>query len=274
MIVLFLPWLSLLLSLRAMLGTRVRLKGADQVPVGGSGTVQAELRCPVPLPPHRCRILVTQANTGQHWVLRDGDSLPTEHCGGLVCTVYRGKVYDYLGLFGMKIRRTEPRRVRVMPIPREVRIPADLTRMLGQTWKAKVGGGFGEQYEIRPYREGDPLNLVHWKLTEKVDSLMVREPMVPDGGRIRLCLSLCGSPDELDRKLGRLLWLGNRLLSENVPFEVAALTGNGLEIRTVDSDSEWLLCMDTLLFAPLASEEWGGNTAPWQISLGGEPDEE
>lgn len=32
-------------------------------------------------------------------------------------------------------------------------------------------------YDLRPYRVGDPLKQIHWKLTAKVDELTVREPL-------------------------------------------------------------------------------------------------
>ncbi len=277
MIVLFLPWLSLLLSLWAMLGIRVKLRSPEQVWVGDECSARVELSCSAPLPPSRCRIRVTEQHTGQRRILRRGERLPTEHCGGLVCELYRGRVYDYLGLFGLRIRHAEAVKVRVMPRPLEIRVPPTLTRMIAQSWRPKKGGGYGEQHEIRPYQTGDMLNLVHWKLSAKMDSLMVREPMIPDQGRILLRLELNGTADELDRKLGRLLWLGEWLLSENVPFEVQAVTGNGYIGRKVRSPEELILCMDALLFAPAAPDDCmvDEDVGPsWQYRIGGETDEE
>ncbi|MFQ8759734.1 MAG: AAA family ATPase [Intestinimonas sp.] len=37
----------------------------------------------------------------------------------------------------------------------------------------------GEDYDLRPYRPGDPIRTVHWKLTSKRDELVVRETLEP-----------------------------------------------------------------------------------------------
>lgn len=37
----------------------------------------------------------------------------------------------------------------------------------------------GETYDIREYREGDSIRQIHWKLTEKLDNLMIRERSYP-----------------------------------------------------------------------------------------------
>ena len=43
----------------------------------------------------------------------------------------------------------------------------------------KKGNGPGEYFGIRPYVDGDPMKLIHWKLTGKTDEYMVKEVEVP-----------------------------------------------------------------------------------------------
>lgn len=101
--------------------------------------------------------------------------------------------------------------------------------------------------------------------------------MEPDQGLMLLTMDLRGTPEELDRKFGRLLWLGSWLLERQVSFTVLALTGNGAESWQIQA--EWALtkCMDALLTSPFAAE---GSVcdrryaAAWQYRIGGEPDAE
>jgi len=236
-----------------------------------------EVNCPVPVPPHECKLKVTKPGTGEGWTLRVGDRLPTEHCGGLVVELHRPRVYDYLGLFKKRVRSTEPKKVCVMPVPEELQVPPDLSRAIARSWRPKYGGGYAENHEIRPYHPGDMMNLVHWKLSAKADTLMVREPMVPDGNKMIISLVLRGTLNQIDRKLGQLLWLGTWLLSQGASYEVLALTGNGTERWHVGSERELECCLEALLYAPysLDGDLWGvDNTAAWHYRIGGEPDEE
>jgi hypothetical protein len=91
-----------------------------------------------------------------------------------------------------------------------------LARYAGRAWKPKPGGGFAENHEIRLYRPGDKMNQIHWKLSSKMNKLMVREAMEPVQDRVLVEMILRGTPEELDRKFGRLLWTGNYLLEQGL----------------------------------------------------------
>lgn len=274
---LILPWFSLILSLRAMICTKLKLTAPERPVQGTQANVRLEVRCPGVRPPLRCRIRITKPNTGESWVLRSGERLPTDHCGGLAVRTERAKIYDYLGLFSMKVRKSPACIVRVMPETTEVTIPEELTRYLAHAWKPKHGGGYAENHEIRPYLPGDTLNLVHWKLSAKADALMLREPMEPDQGIMLLTMDLSGSPTELDRKFSRLLCYGKYLLVRGVAYEVLVLTGNGIETWFIREESEMKACVDALMCTPSAPEgtiRERKYTAAWQFHIGGEPDEE
>lgn len=80
--------------------------------------------------------------------------------------------------------------------------------------RPKPGGGFAEEHELRDYRPGDSLREVHWKLSAKTDTLMIREAQEPITGRALLTLDLYGTPEELDSTLSQLAWL-SRWLTEH-----------------------------------------------------------
>ena len=100
--------------------------------------------------------------------------------------------------------------------------------------------------------------------------------MEPDQGRMLLLLDINGTAEELDRKYARLLWMGRRLLASEVSFEVIALTGNGIETWCISAP--WMMenCLNELLCASLApsgSVTDRKQSAAWQFTVGGEPDE-
>lgn len=251
---LWFPVLSLLLSLPAMLTLRVKVDMGRAVPMGTKAALRLKASCLFPMPQYRCRIRVSRVLTGESWLLQPSEMLPTEHCGQLLCRMEKCWVYDYLGLFRLKVRNIGESAVAVRPVPMKMGIPGQVHRYISKAWKPKPGGGFAENHELRLYRPGDKLNQLHWKLTAKTGKLIVREAMEPLHSRIALAMDLMGTPEELDRKLGRLLWLGEFLLNEQQQFEVAVLTGDGLLRYPIDTKQSLLKTLDGILGAAPAKE--------------------
>ena len=105
---------------------------------------------------------------------------------------------------------------------------------------------------------------------------MLREPMEPERGLMLLTMDLCGDPLELDRKFGRLIWLGSWLLENRISFEVRVLTGNGIESWAITDEWHLQKCVESLLCTPYTKEgsiQDRGFSAVWQHHIGGEPDE-
>ena len=275
MIVGGLPWLSLVISIPAMLSFRLSPDGADAVPMGTEGEVWLLGSSAFPLPPFKGKIRLRSCITGQTQRYRAGSGLPTQHCGGIAVTVARARVCDYLGLFAFPVRKVAAKTVLVRPKPLPISAIPDLDRYIARAWKPK-SGGFAENHELRLYRPGDSLNQVHWKLTAKTGKWMIRQPMEPQRGLVMLTMTLRGTPEELDRKFGRLLWLGNYLVGKDIRFEIRALTADGVQSSWVQTEQELSKAIDTLLCAGEAKEgsiRDFGFPASWQYHIGGEPDE-
>ena len=274
--VLLFPWLSLVLSLGTMLRFLMEPTAAPRIPIGSSESIQLKVTTKDPQPPIKTRIRITKPLTGEKWTMKLGAKLPTDHCGALIAQLHKPIVCDYLGLFRLRIRKTAKQSFLVMPNPIPMELPPDLTQYLARAWRPKPGGGYAENHEIRQYHPGDNLNQIHWKLSAKVGDLMLREPMEPERGLMLLTVDLCGSPSELDTKFGRLLWLGSWFLEQGIPFEIRALTGNGIETYAVSDEWNFQTCIETLLSAPFAPDGTIRDrnfTAAWQHHIGGEPDE-
>ena len=254
LVVLALPWFSFLLSLAAMLRFRSEPVGPAAVQQGQRTEVRLMGWSALPVPPFRGKLRLERLTTGEHWRRKTWLPLPTDHCGGLRATPEKVRVFDYLGLIGLPVRHTQSKLLIVRPVPVKIDDLPDIQRYLARAWRPKPGGGFAENHELRLYRPGDSLNQVHWKLTAKTGKLTIREPMEPDRGLVLVTMNLRGSAEELDRKFGRLLWLGNYLLDKGLHFEVRALTGSGVNTFPVTGEGGLQEMLDTLLCAPPAKE--------------------
>lgn len=229
----------------------------------------------MPSPPVRSRLLVTKANTGEKWLLREGEQLPTDHCGQLVCRPEKAFVYDYMGLFRLRANRKPATAVTVRPNAVPVENVPSLLKHMGKVWRPKPGGGFSEQHEMRLYRPGDKLNQIHWKLSAKTGKLILREPMEPQRGLLLLTMTLRGTPEETDRKFGRLLWMGAYLLEQGFSFELRTLTADGVQSYPIASEQDLNKAVDGLLCCrgAEASIRDLDFAASWRYHIGGEPDE-
>lgn len=274
--VFWLPWASVLLSLPAMLTLSMKSQVTGVLALGAQEQVEVSVRCPLPVPPHRCRVVVERPLTRERWVLSQGDMLPVEHAGALECRLEKCRVYDYLGLFFLRPRHRKDSTAIVRPRPVELKAPGDLQRYLSQAWQPKHGGGFAENHELRLYRPGDNLNQVHWKLTAKTGKLMIREPMEPMRGKVVLSMDLKGSAQQLDIHLGQLLWMGKHLLEQELKFDLRVLTGQGMVVRKITDEDELYRQLDVLLGCCPAAEGSVRDEhfhASWHYHIGGGTDE-
>lgn len=132
----------------------------------------------------------------------------TDECGRIKCRLIKFKVHDYLGLFSHTYQKEHISFINVYPLPKPPSPIPELPigDLMGITAKPKPGGGFAEDYDVRGYRVGDPINLIHWKLTSKRDEVMIREPLITERGKALLTFNLYGTPGELARTFSILAW--------------------------------------------------------------------
>ena len=100
--------------------------------------------------------------------------------------------------------------------------------------------------------------------------------MIPQRMRILVTMDLSGTPEELDRKLGRLLWLMNWLREKKAEHQILVMTGEGIRSFYVGLMTEPGKILEELLQTGGA----GGESmldypleAAWHCHVGGLPDE-
>lgn len=230
--------------------------------------------CPLPPPPIRWGFRAHEGFSDKKLTFTSNASFLADHCGSIDICLKNTFIYDYLGLsrfpIGRKIRST----IIVLPNPVPVINLPSLKKYLTSTWKPKPGGGFAENYDLREYIPGDDLRQVHWKLAAKTGKIILREPIIPIRGKLVLSMILNGSPDEIDRKFGRLLYLATYFIEKDLPLEIRCSSGKGIQSFTVATTADLDSAMDTLLRLPLTEESTlSVSGASWHYQVGGEADE-
>lgn len=260
-----LPLFSLLVSVLAMVRIRLYL----DAPAGcmRGEPVYVTLRAVngfLPMPRCRFRLVVKYVMSGKEVSLKQQapgqDSwyvpLDTSHCGVLHCCLEKARVYDYMGLFCLPVRR--PPAVEVMVKPRAVqpeKLP-NLSHFLARRRKPKPGGGFSEEHEMRDYRPGDSMRDIHWKLSVKTDRTIVREAQEPIRGNTLLTFDLKGAESRIDGMLERLLWLSDWLIDHDTPHQIVWIDPADCQLATapVETREDLNALLERLLHTALRED--------------------
>ena len=139
--------------------------------------------------------------------------IPVKYSGVYEFWIQSASVRDWLRLWSKKLLITD-KKVQVLSVPlvhqAEEWIPPAQLASGGDSdqHSQKRGGDDGsEVFEVRAYRDGDPLQRVHWKLTAKTGEMLVREFSLPKREVLLLQVDLYHPPQEKwdHCKLERLL---------------------------------------------------------------------
>ncbi len=108
-----------------------------------------------------------------------------DHCGNVSITVEKVRIYDYLSIFAWTVgKKYETQNILVMPPLKDMYLGRD--RWYNETTEDsdrfslyKMGDDPSEIFNIREFTDGDKIHRIHWKLSGKVGSLMVKEGSLP-----------------------------------------------------------------------------------------------
>ena len=221
LILLLLPF-DLLVSLPGMLARRIDLASPDTLELGETGQLTVTTLSKNPLLSGLLKVLLhesgeygdtyhrfrCEAGRGSKFRLE----IDTSQSDILHYSVRRLSVCSLVGLIALPVRVDCKAAVVVLPQP--VRPPNFEPQSVPVRLFPKPGGGFSEEHDLRPYRLGDPVKMMHWKLSAKHDSLIVREALAPITLNRLISTVLWDGPVERDVIIGRLRWCSAHLLGQ------------------------------------------------------------
>lgn len=150
--------------------------------------------------------------------------LKTVHCNVVTLYLEKISVRDSLGIFSgnCQVERVQ-KELYILPW---TNIPmADTLSQVGD-FAGKYGEDIYETYDIREFREGDDIRQIHWKLTAKMDVLLLREYLKTSESGVMIALELSKenekqyTKEELDSFLDRASSLSWEILRWGVSHYV------------------------------------------------------
>lgn len=114
--------------------------------------------------------------------------LKTCHCNAVTLYLDKIVVWDSLGIFsGRGKRERVEKEMYILPW---TNVPMADTLSQAGDFAGKYGEDVYETYDIREFREGDDIRQIHWKLTAKVDILLLREYLKTSESGVMIVLDL------------------------------------------------------------------------------------
>nr|WP_319487511.1 DUF58 domain-containing protein [uncultured Caproiciproducens sp.] len=139
-------------------------------------------------------VLPISAHTEQNVEYR----MQSGHIGRVTAELTQIRYYDFLGIFTLKLTPNAQAEIFITPKIHLIDGKIDLTAAAGMEnssySKVKPGDDPSEIFDVRAFRSGDRLRSIHWKLSSKLDELMVKEFSLPANSELLLLVELL-APD-------------------------------------------------------------------------------
>ena len=123
--------------------------------------------------------------------------IPMDNCGNLAIKVEKVKIFDYLSIFAWTVGKNYPtQHILVVPPTKEFYLGRD--KWYNETDEDsdrfspyKRGDDPSEVFDIRDFTDGDKIQRIHWKLSSKTGSLMVKDGSLPLTKALHIFIDLC-----------------------------------------------------------------------------------
>lgn len=195
------------------------------------------------------------------FVMKDG------HCGQMKLTVEDGKITDPLGIFSRKVvfDRASDTSAVIYYLPQVTELlvsPEEMGTYNMESYKysqTQKGSDPSEMFDIKAYGEGDSYKAIHWKLSSKLDEIMIREHGLPIENRVLIIMDKrpASDVDSIDRKIEFAASLSYTLLRKGVYHSIGWFDylNDRFEVVRVDSEETFWLAVTALISSPFRDDD-------------------
>lgn len=176
--------------------------------------------------------------------------------GAITVSMNKVRIYDIFGLFSVKYPDSQSESTVVYPKMLDMEIHMDKpveTSGDGNRYSPdKKGMDISEIFALRDYIAGDEIRKIHWKLSSKMDKVIVRDFSLPLNYSVFLLIELNKSKENImDTMIELYLSLSRVLLSEGINHNLAWYDENeeNLKVHELDTFSDLEVAMAELLMS-------------------------
>lgn len=172
-----------------------------------------------------------------------------EHCGEMTFKCVSAKAYDIFSLFSSHIKMGMA--ASCIVYPRKLNLNIEMGRSSMGSARDSVmmqnrkGHDLSEMSDLRNYNEGDDIRSINWKLSSKMDELIIRQPSDPTRYNVALMPDIGFRGDgrnisysDLNTAVALGAALCEQFIKNGTAFCLIIPTGHGLEISEVRDNSD------------------------------------
>ncbi len=190
-----------------------------------------------------------------------------DQCGCWKFIGRQARVYDVFGLCYAKIELPGEQQVIVYPSTVALSLLPGRENpgrsQEGEVVLEKKGDDQSEVFDLRNYHPGDDVRSIHWKMSSKVGSMLVREPSSTRQMDMLVCLDIGRETKRADRELeDKALALGvtvsRMFIQQHIVHLVSRTDDQGMIARPIEARSDWMDMLTELMVMPLAKRRGSG----------------
>ncbi|MBQ0111228.1 MAG: DUF58 domain-containing protein [Oscillospiraceae bacterium] len=207
-------------------------------------------------------------------------NIDTEHLGSINVELKKARIYDFFGVFSLPYKFNREFDFTVLPVHEEFnfKIYSNSNVLVDSDVFSphKPGDDPSEVFQIRDYAGGDKLNRIHWKLSSKLDSFLVKDYSLPLQDSVLIMVETYLAPQNaggaklVDAALKAVFSLSHQMLLGKVPHKIGwyGAGNNNLYLCPIEEDDDLYAAFGLLyktakysdipcLFKPSAEETIG-----------------
>ena len=178
--------------------------------------------------------------------------LPKTYCGPIQLELKQLRIYDAFTIFFTKIRTSAKSALSVLPagFPTMVHIQEQYATASWSASALSVPMDGSEIVDYKPYAIGDNVKNIHWKLSSKLDELVLKQTEEYSQEKILVFVSLqetqC-SIEQYDGILEALSAIVQALIKQDKTFELCWVEKDE-QCYVIQSEEEFLACLTELMY--------------------------
>lgn len=240
-LMLLIPLISLPIHLYLKKHLNIKIEAAVSQRKGDEGSITVNIHNPTVFPALRIRcdlVVQNQLNREKHsqkimtYALSKKKQKNTlrvgsEYCGRIRIAVPKVTLYDCFGLIGIRYSCEAVAHMTVQPDTFEtavILVPNSSSTDDSELYSQDLPGmDLTETYQIREYVPGDSIRQIHWKLSNKFDKLIVRDPGLPITRNVLVFWERTGEsgdPDVIDAQAEVIISLCRSLMDNGIQFNI------------------------------------------------------
>lgn len=188
----------------------------------------------------------------------------SDDCGKVRLYLYMARCYDVCGLTWRTIRYEEDFTLTVYPKLLDIQTSPKMipsSKSMGEQYDLhRHGNDVNEVFDMRDYQEGDSLRSIHWKLSGKLDRLIVREFGHPSNYETMLLMDT-GYKEQgeayrfmIDQIMELTVSLSRGLMQSSFGHHVGYVHDSTMFESTVHDRGTWLEMMTSMMSLQLCNQ--------------------